>query len=118
MYFIWSELGFDPESRARLAQLLDDGGAVAVTYSATGAADELAAMPSSAELLVVPRSGTISPWSSKATDIAQVCGLDSVQRIERGTRYTLGSQRPLGRRAARAACRAAARSDARGGAGA
>ncbi|CCK70159.1 phosphoribosylformylglycinamidine synthase KNAG_0D04130 [Huiozyma naganishii CBS 8797] len=34
---------------------------------------------------VVPRSGTISPWSSKATNIAQVCGLeDKVQRIERG----------------------------------
>lgn len=34
---------------------------------------------------VVPRSGTISPWSSKATNIAHVCGLqDKVQRIERG----------------------------------
>ena len=36
-------------------------------------------------LLVVPRIGTISPWSSKATDIARQCGLDAVQRIERGT---------------------------------
>ena len=35
-------------------------------------------------LLVVPRLGTISPWSSKATDIAQHCALDAVQRIERG----------------------------------
>src|SRR5690242_3233854 len=33
-------------------------------------------------LLVVPREGTISPWSSKATDIAQVCGLTAVRRIE------------------------------------
>lgn len=34
---------------------------------------------------VLPRPGTISPWSSKATNIAQVCGLDKfVQRIERG----------------------------------
>ena len=33
-------------------------------------------------LLVVPRAGTISPWSSKATDIAQVCGLTQVRRIE------------------------------------
>ncbi len=40
-------------------------------------------------LLVVPRAGTISPWSSKATDIAQVCGLASVRRIERGIRYDL-----------------------------
>ena len=38
-------------------------------------------------LLVTPRPGTISPWSSKATDIAQHCGLDSVNRIERGTAF-------------------------------
>jgi phosphoribosylformylglycinamidine synthase len=36
-------------------------------------------------LLVVPRLGTISPWASKATDIARQCGLDMVERIERGT---------------------------------
>jgi len=48
-------------------------------------------------LLVVPREGTISPWSSKATDIARVCGLDAVQRIERGILYTVGSKTPLGR---------------------
>lgn len=34
--------------------------------------------------VVVPRPGTISPWSSKATDIARNCGLDSVKRLERG----------------------------------
>ena len=34
--------------------------------------------------LVVPRQGTISPWSSKATDIANNCGLDEVVRLERG----------------------------------
>src|SRR5579872_7410551 len=32
-------------------------------------------------LWIVPRAGTISPWSSKATDIAHVCGLDVVNRI-------------------------------------
>ena len=37
-------------------------------------------------LLVVPRPGTISPWSSKATDIAHNCGLKTVLRVERGTR--------------------------------
>ncbi len=37
--------------------------------------------------LVVPRLGTISPWSSKATDIARQCGLDCVERIERGTAW-------------------------------
>ncbi|MDD9892974.1 MAG: phosphoribosylformylglycinamidine synthase [Gammaproteobacteria bacterium] len=35
-------------------------------------------------LRVVPRFGTRSPWSSKATDIAQVCGLAQVERVERG----------------------------------
>jgi len=38
-------------------------------------------------LLVTPRPGTISPWSSKATDIARHCGLNAVQRIERGTAF-------------------------------
>ncbi|MDO7597331.1 MAG: phosphoribosylformylglycinamidine synthase [Pseudomonadota bacterium] len=37
--------------------------------------------------LVTPRPGTISPWSSKATDIAHNSGLTSVLRIERGTAY-------------------------------
>ncbi|MDQ5914561.1 MAG: phosphoribosylformylglycinamidine synthase [Pseudomonadota bacterium] len=37
--------------------------------------------------LVVPRIGTISPWSSKATDIAWNCGLESVERIERGIAF-------------------------------
>ena len=38
--------------------------------------------------LVVPRIGTISPWSSKATDIARQCGLPVVRRIERGTAFS------------------------------
>lgn len=42
---------------------------------------------SSRKLYVLPRPGTISPWSSKATDIARACGLDFVNRIERGTCY-------------------------------
>ena len=36
---------------------------------------------------VVPRPGTISPWSSKASDIAHNCGLDMIARIERGVQY-------------------------------
>ncbi|HEY4448438.1 MAG TPA: phosphoribosylformylglycinamidine synthase [Steroidobacteraceae bacterium] len=48
------------------------------------------------QLLVVPRAGTISPWSSKATDIAQVCGLAAVRRIERGIAYRLRAAAPLG----------------------
>ncbi|MEE4216181.1 MAG: phosphoribosylformylglycinamidine synthase [Xanthomonadales bacterium] len=38
-------------------------------------------------LLVVPRLGTQSPWSTKATDIASHCGLQAVQRIERGIAF-------------------------------
>ena len=41
------------------------------------------------QCLVVPRLGTLSPWSSKATDIARRCRLDAVRRIERGILYTL-----------------------------
>lgn len=37
--------------------------------------------------LVVPRPGTISPWSSKATDIAHNAGLQKINRIERGVAY-------------------------------
>jgi len=40
-------------------------------------------------ITVVPRPGTISPWSSKATDIALACDLDYVRRIERGICYAL-----------------------------
>jgi len=41
------------------------------------------------DLLVAPRPGTISPWSSKATDIAHNCGLRVIRRIERGVAYYL-----------------------------
>jgi len=43
-------------------------------------------------LLVVPRLGTQSPWSSKATDIARRCGLQSISRIERGTLFHLSCE--------------------------
>ena len=45
--------------------------------------------------LVVPRSGTISPWSSKATEIAQRCGLATVKRIERGIEYSIAANSGL-----------------------
>ena len=41
-------------------------------------------------LYVSPRPGTISPWSSKATDIAHNCGLHCVERIERAVVFTVG----------------------------
>ena len=46
-------------------------------------------------LLVFPRSGTISPWSSKATEIAIRCGLSAVKRIERGILYSLVATQPI-----------------------
>lgn len=39
------------------------------------------------EFFVIPRLGTISPWASKATDIAHNCGMQHVHRIERGVAY-------------------------------
>ncbi|MEX2014521.1 MAG: phosphoribosylformylglycinamidine synthase, partial [Candidatus Saccharimonadales bacterium] len=47
------------------------------------------------KILVVPRSGTISPWSSKATNIAKNSGLKSVSRIERGVIYYLKSSQDI-----------------------
>lgn len=41
------------------------------------------------DLIVVPRAGTISPWSSKASDIAHNCGLNKIRRIERGIAYSI-----------------------------
>ncbi|KAJ2777028.1 phosphoribosylformylglycinamidine synthase, partial [Coemansia linderi] len=46
--------------------------------------------PNERRIWVLPRSGTISPWSSKATDIFHLCGLrDVVARVERGVVYRL-----------------------------
>ena len=62
-----------------------------LTYGPRYAADK----PPGQVLLVVPRPGTISPWSSKATDIAQVCDLACVRRIERGVSFHLDVTAPL-----------------------
>ncbi|EIK97726.1 phosphoribosylformylglycinamidine synthase [Pseudomonas sp. M47T1] len=43
--------------------------------------------PAGRLFLVMPRFGTISPWSSKASDIAHNCGLGNVQRLERGIAF-------------------------------
>ncbi|HVF63403.1 MAG TPA: phosphoribosylformylglycinamidine synthase [Casimicrobiaceae bacterium] len=45
-----------------------------------------------ATLVVVPRPGTISPWSSKATNIAHNCGLAAVDRIERGVVFDVATR--------------------------
>ena len=48
--------------------------------------------PAGALRLVTPRLGTISPWSSKATDIARQCGFAAVTRIERGTAFHIDAK--------------------------
>ena len=65
------------EQRAVLERLLDYG------PSRPGHA------PVGRLVLVVPRPGTISPWSTKATDIAHNCGLTRIARLERGTAFYL-----------------------------
>ncbi len=54
-----------------------------------GATEPPEATALSVHRLVVPRKGTLSPWSSKATDILHNCGLEKVRRVERGIVYTL-----------------------------
>ncbi|MBM7059949.1 phosphoribosylformylglycinamidine synthase [Pseudomonas sp. UL073] len=68
------------EEQSVLARLLEYGPSVAVQE------------PSGRLFLVVPRSGTISPWSSKATDIANNCGLAKIERIERGIAYYVSGE--------------------------
>src|SRR5882724_11881190 len=68
-----------------------------LTYGPRSDGTESEAADSDGErLLIVPRAGTISPWSSKATDIAHVCGLTAIRRIERGIEYRLLDTQPLG----------------------
>jgi phosphoribosylformylglycinamidine synthase len=64
------------DSESRLLETL-------LTYGPRAAAPEHRGQ----RVLVTPRVGTESPWSSKATDILHVCGLEAVTRVERGTVY-------------------------------
>jgi len=52
-------------------------------------------VPGGTLLLVTPRPGTISPWSSKASDIAHNCGLTRITRLERGLAYYVESTAEL-----------------------
>ncbi len=56
---------------------------------------EPAGMVTQQALWVIPRSGTISPWSSKAADIVGLCGVDGLRRVERGVCYRLAVDEPL-----------------------
>ncbi len=58
---------------------------------------ELQELPQGVRVLVTPRIGTESPWSSKATDIVHVCGLQAVTRVERGSVYFIQTAAPLDR---------------------
>jgi len=75
VYFIESETALAESDQALLKELLNAPSAVAQQAS------------TATLMLVVPRIGTISPWSSKATDIARISGLSAVQRVERGIAY-------------------------------
>ncbi len=46
-------------------------------------------------VVVMPRPGTVSPWASKATDIARNCGVAGLHRVERCTEYLLTLKKPL-----------------------
>ena len=70
-YFVSSPAPLDAAQTEKLQALLS-----AVRVDTPAAEQSL--------FLITPRIGTISPWSSKATDIAHNCGLDGVERIERG----------------------------------
>ncbi len=59
-----------------------------LTYGPASTTEE----PRGELFLVTPRLGTISPWSTKASDIAKHCGLDGVARIERGVAYFLAKK--------------------------
>ncbi|MDD5329701.1 MAG: phosphoribosylformylglycinamidine synthase [Sulfuricella sp.] len=65
----------EASERAVLEQIL--------TYGPASMVEE----PQGELFLVVPRIGTISPWSSKASDIASHCGLEAVERLERGVAF-------------------------------
>ena len=79
VHFIDSSAPLSEEDSVRLEAMLTYG---EPTHSAAaGGAVE--------EFVVIPRFGTISPWASKATDIAHNCGMAHVHRIERGVAYSV-----------------------------
>ncbi|KPN72563.1 phosphoribosylformylglycinamidine synthase [Neisseria sp. 83E34] len=73
-YFVSSESALNNETTAKLQALL-----AAESVEKTPEAENSLHL-----FLITPRIGTISPWASKATDIAHNCGLAHIERIERG----------------------------------
>ena len=80
------ENGVPPESLERAAALLSVGD----QKGAAGAVSGCAAWCETS-FYVSPRKGTISPWSTKATDIFKNCGVKGVKRVERAIRFTVCS---------------------------
>lgn len=91
LHFVALAAPLDAQARTRLESLLDYG---AVLACAPGDDESL-------RVVVVPRVGTTSPWSSKATDIARNCSLPQVCRLERGIAYRLAGRGSALRRLAR-----------------
>ena len=86
VHWVWSDAPLARADSDRLAALLRYGDPVAEVAGAARADAET--------IVVAPRLGTISPWASKATDIARNCGL-VVHRIERVTEYALVLKKPF-----------------------
>lgn len=82
-HFVESDTALSPEALATLGKLLSYG------------EDAYAKAPEGMLFLVTPRLGTLSPWASKATDIAQHCGLPGIRRIERGTAFWIRAESSL-----------------------
>jgi phosphoribosylformylglycinamidine synthase len=76
LHFIDSSVAPTPDDECRLDALLTYG----EPFSGSMEGDEF---------VVIPRFGTISPWASKATDIAHNCGMAQIKRIERGVSYQI-----------------------------
>ncbi len=86
IYFIESPKDLSQDELGRLEALLQ---AESAEHPDVISEPVLQLTPDNPVLLVVPRLGTQSPWSTKATDIAHRCGLDPINRIERGTLFHL-----------------------------
>jgi phosphoribosylformylglycinamidine synthase len=71
--------------------LSDDEQAVLVKLLTYGASQQ-GEVTKGRLFLVTPRAGTISPWSSKATDIAHNCGLTQINRIERACAFYIDGE--------------------------
>ena len=78
---------------ADLSEPLDDDRRSVLDRILTYGPHVEAETPAGELFLVVPRPGTISPWSSRATDIARHCGLDAVRRLERGVAWYVREKR-------------------------